>query len=1744
MMSDILTAGGKIALVMLLLVSAGLGFLGAPGSVRAASTINLSSTWRFAADPQKVGVSEQWYAAEYDDSGWQTILSGQPWESQGVNAAGYAWYRQQLEVPAAEEGSPLTITLASITSDDDFYFNGVRVGGLKGEYKYNNRKLRVYTIPSALVRYGQPNTIAIRIWGGNIGFEGKKSGLVAGTYQAVLDRYQIMARPAGGAITEEVPVALWDLSAAQQGAAFELVYRFDPAKLEGAPAQVQYVVRSFAGQSLITGTASLVPGSDGITRAVIPVDAPSSQLLYLSGRFKIEWQFADNGATNWLDTGQALTVLENQGKTYRLKLYKKTFPAGNVSLPTGADPADHGMYTVLVSGSAEGLVLSGLQVFDTANAAKWSLQTNLQAGDTVYGDRTYTFASVPEGYAGASWIRTAGDSKSYKQEPLASFTINRQADVYVAIDTRVGKLPWVNSVSVDNLSFTERDTRILPEGPATMEQTSYGVLKLVDRIAASTPLDQEEHPYLEGGFTGDQKNNTPGSGSGTVVRPILGKAARESGYGWFAYRIGRGQLTPGKTYLLRIEYPEDKPRYAPIEIQTGQNYMDVGWKNGISSGDVYENWPLSHTWQFYDVVVPLGQETTASGGAGDGLGKDGFWVYFMNKIQPGSVFSLYEGGPAVASISLYEIDSQAHAPAISLPAGLPQRTLMFDWERQPTQMPQALVDYAKLMGYSAISPITLKWAFTNYGDPVAGYDSMNVDDANYWVSTPYTAGSGQAPAPAVPGKASVHQMYLEATRNSGVDYIPRFEYGGSYDLPVSARSVGADGSLAKPNRFANWGANLLHPDTWQDLHAYMDSLLQPYAADNPQLKGALWRIRSDRMQISYGPQDIALFCAETGTVPPAGLTDVQLSNWASTGGVGDAYGVWWQGKRAAFHRQLAQTVTGYRPDMSLYYYNWDQDKFSLLRPDLNQWAFIDQINAKGGAAAYGEDRAARAADTAADYIRAIREGDFTGPAGVKRPDYALNPSVYEDVYGMQLLAPANALPYADKPDYLNYFRTGVGLAVSNIVSYDEIGSRYINPKYETNMMTPAGGPFSMALELLAYYHGDARTLTYTAYTYGRGFADAHRRFAQAFRALPAVPGTEVSGTPADTKVRTYPTANGTYVGVAYKGATPAVLDIGLPGSWNASYTVTDLVYGQTVPAVIADGKLHISVQSGPMELNAYLIASSTLQAPQAPQKLTAASGNGQVKLEWTASSEAGSYQIKRSLAGSGPYTLIGSSVTGTTYTDIGLNNGTAYYYTVSAVNAGGESPDSAAAAAVPVPPPPAPSGLTVEAAPESALLSWSAVSGATGYTVKRSLGSGGPYVTVASGVSGTSYINRGLTGDIRYYYVVLAEGPGGESANSNEASALPLPVPLAPSNLTASPEIGRVQLNWTPVNSAVGYTVKRAAAGGSDYTVIASGVSGSSFTDEGLAAAMTYTYKVSAVNSAGVESPDSLTVSAAALVSSQASLASVALHDGYVTESKKDSGIGGTISSGTIRAGDTFTNTQIKGLLSFDTSGIPDGAILRSATLKLRRSGSITGTNPFETHGLLYADIKGGLGFSGSVALEKTDFEAPADAVHVAVLNDPVPNQEISQGTVNQEGLNLINKQGYTQFRLYFELKHNNDAGNDYLNWYPGDSSTAAYRPVLDITYDMGLLPTGLTAASGIGKVDLSWTGTGEAAAYRIKRSTTSGGPYTTIAEGVTGTAYTDTGLTNGMTYYYVVSAMTGTIESPNSAEALAVPVQ
>ncbi len=88
-------------------------------------------------------------------------------------------------------------------------------------------------------------------------------------------------------------------------------------------------------------------------------------------------------------------------------------------------------------------------------------------------------------------------------------------------------------------------------------------------------------------------------------------------------------------------------------------------------------------------------------------------------------------------------------------------------------------------------------------------------------------------------------------------------------------------------------------------------------------------------------------------------------------------------------------------------------------------------------------------------------------------------------------------------------------------------------------------------------------------------------------------------------------------------------------------------------------------------------------APATPSGLTATAGSGQVMLAWTASTGATGYSIGRATTSSGPFTTIGQTTT-TSFTDTSAANGTAYFYVVSASNAGGSSADSAAVSATPV----------------------------------------------------------------------------------------------------------------------------------------------------------------------------------------------------------------------------------------------------------------------------------------------------------------------------------------------------------------------------------------------------------------------------------------------------------------------------
>jgi len=106
------------------------------------------------------------------------------------------------------------------------------------------------------------------------------------------------------------------------------------------------------------------------------------------------------------------------------------------------------------------------------------------------------------------------------------------------------------------------------------------------------------------------------------------------------------------------------------------------------------------------------------------------------------------------------------------------------------------------------------------------------------------------------------------------------------------------------------------------------------------------------------------------------------------------------------------------------------------------------------------------------------------------------------------------------------------------------------------------------------------------------------------------------------------------------------------------------------------------------------------------------------------------------------------------------------------------------------------------------------------------------------------------------------------------------------------------------------------------------------------------------------------------------------------------------------------------------------------------------------------------------------------------------------------------------------------DGGGFNLNWMSLVSTGGPPPP-----------PSGLTASDGNASVTLNWTTISGANGYSIYRSTTQGGEGTTsIASGVSGPPWTNTGLTNGTTYYYKVAAANTAGTSGQSNEASATP--
>jgi lysophospholipase L1-like esterase len=104
--------------------------------------------------------------------------------------------------------------------------------------------------------------------------------------------------------------------------------------------------------------------------------------------------------------------------------------------------------SILSSGSSaiaplHGTLIKDLQILDSKNHGDWSIQDGLAAGNAVYGDREFTWRTLPPSVIGAEYIRTAADSKALSGDQ-ATFKAHEDIIVTVLLDTRVAEQAWLS----------------------------------------------------------------------------------------------------------------------------------------------------------------------------------------------------------------------------------------------------------------------------------------------------------------------------------------------------------------------------------------------------------------------------------------------------------------------------------------------------------------------------------------------------------------------------------------------------------------------------------------------------------------------------------------------------------------------------------------------------------------------------------------------------------------------------------------------------------------------------------------------------------------------------------------------------------------------------------------------------------------------------------------------------------------------------------------------------------------------------------------------------------------------------------------------------------------------------------------------------------------------------------------------------------------------------------------------------
>ena len=234
--------------------------------------------------------------------------------------------------------------------------------------------------------------------------------------------------------------------------------------------------------------------------------------------------------------------------------------------------------------------------------------------------------------------------------------------------------------------------------------------------------------------------------------------------------------------------------------------------------------------------------------------------------------------------------------------------------------------------------------------------------------------------------------------------------------------------------------------------------------------------------------------------------------------------------------------------------------------------------------------------------------------------------------------------------------------------------------------------------------------------------------------------------------------------------------------------------------------------------------------------------------------------------------------------------------------------------------------------------------------------------------------------------------------------------------------------------------------------------------------------------------------------------------------------------------------------LGFDTTNDADGVFTYSSLITAPNAGAngmgiaklgegtliLTAANTYTgdttvTEGTLVADTTAKLGTGNLTVASGADCELRNTSGALA----STASVYLSNGAT----LNLTTGVSQTVMSLYingiWQVSGTWNATRDSVHFSGAGNLIVTAGPIN--------VPSGMTLTPGNSKVSFSWTAIAGAASYTVKRATVSGGPYTSV--GTTATAsFTDSAVTNGQTYYYIVTSTVDGVESQPSTEATATP--